>query len=113
MRHLPLEKAEIIRIVERSDLPVKQTLAKLVIPRTTFYRWCDLLRLGGINALEDHRLLPGHVWNRVPDNIRCQIVDMALDIPELSVRELAVRFTDKSAILYQYPQSIGYSRPMT
>jgi putative transposase len=31
---------------------------------------------------------------RIPDLIREQIVDMALDEPELSPRELAVRFTD-------------------
>ena len=95
MRYPASEKAEIIRLVEQSHLPVRQTLAKLGIPRTTFYRWCDLLRLGGIDALEDHRPLPGHIWNRVPDAIRREIVDMALDIPELSPRELAVRFTDE------------------
>ena len=94
MRYPASEKLEIIRIVEKSHLPVRQTLDKLGIPRATFYRWYDLCRLGGIDALEDHRPLPGHVWNRVPDKVRCEIVDMALDIPELSPRELAVRFTD-------------------
>ena len=34
-------------------------------------------------------------WNRIPEAIRCQIVDLALDQPELSPRELAVRFTDE------------------
>src|ERR687890_419214 len=34
------------------------------------------------------------VWNRIPDRIRDQIVQMALDEPELSPRELATRFTD-------------------
>jgi putative transposase len=38
--------------------------------------------------------LPGHVWNRVPDKVRREIVDLALDEPTLSPRELAVRFTD-------------------
>ena len=33
------------------------------------------------------------MWNRVPDNIRQRIVKMALDEPELSPRELAVKFT--------------------
>jgi putative transposase len=36
----------------------------------------------------------GSVWNRIPDEVRRQIVDLALDEPELSPRELAVRFTD-------------------
>ena len=94
MRYPASEKLEIIRIVEKSHLPVRQTLQKLGIPRATFYRWYDLYRLGGINALEDHRPLPGHVWNRVPDNVRREIVDLALEEPTLSPRELAVRFTD-------------------
>ena len=94
MRYPASEKVEIIRLVEQSHLPVRQTLAKLGIPPTTFYRWYDLLHLGGIDALEDHQPLPGHVWNRIPDKVRREIVDLALDIPELSPRELAVRFTD-------------------
>ena len=94
MRYPASEKLEIIRIVEKSHLPVRRTLQKLGIPRATFYRWYDLYRLGGIDALEDHRPLPGHVWNRVPDKVRREIVDLALDEPTLSPRELAVRFTD-------------------
>jgi len=34
------------------------------------------------------------VWNRIPEDVRDQIVALALDEPELSPRELAVRFTD-------------------
>ena len=94
MRYPASEKLEIIRIVEKSHLPVRQTLQKLDIPRATFYRWYDLYRLGGIDALEDHRPLPGHVWNRVPDKVRSEIVDLALDEPTLSSRELAARLTD-------------------
>ena len=36
------------------------------------------------------------VWNRIPEAIRSQIVDLALDQPELSPRELAMRFTDEA-----------------
>jgi len=94
MRYPASEKLEIIRIVEQSHLPVRRTLEKLGVPRATFYRWYDLYRLGGIDALADHRPLPGHVWNRIPENVRHEIVELALDVPELSPRELAVRFTD-------------------
>ena len=34
------------------------------------------------------------VWNRIPDEVRDRIVELALSRPELSPRELAVRFTD-------------------
>jgi len=94
MRYPASEKLEIIRLVERSHLPAKRTLDRLGIARTTFYRWYDRYLEGGLVALEDKPPKPGHVWNRIPDNIRERIVDMALEEPELSPRELAVRFTD-------------------
>ena len=47
MRYPASEKAEIIRLVEQSHLPVRRTLEKLGIPRATFYRWYDLHRTGG------------------------------------------------------------------
>ena len=53
MRYPASENPEIIRTVERSHLPVKQTLDMLGIPRTTFYRWYDLYVDGGLDGLAD------------------------------------------------------------
>lgn len=94
MRYPATEKLEIIRLVEQSHLPTKQTIDRLGIPRTTFYRWYDKYLSGGVEALEYRSPKPARVWNRFPDGVRKRIVDMALDEPELSPRELAVRFTD-------------------
>lgn len=94
MRYPSTEKLEIIRLVEQSHLPTKQTLDRLGVPRTTFYRWYDKYIEGGVEALEDKAPMPARVWNRIPDDVREQIVDLALEQPELSPRELAVRFTD-------------------
>ena len=94
MRYPASEKLEIIRLVERAHLPTKRTLAMLGIPRTTFYRWYDRYIALGEAGLEDQPSRPGRVWNRIPDAVRRQIVDLALEEPELSPRELAVRFTD-------------------
>jgi len=94
MRYPASEKLEIIRLVEHSHLPVRRTLDKLGIPSTTFYRWYDRYRAFGDAGLKDRTSGPGRVWNRIPDDIRTQIVEMALDEPELSPRELAVSFTD-------------------
>src|SRR5207344_1616574 len=41
MRYPASEKLEIIQLVEESPLPVRHTVAKLGIPRVTFYRWYD------------------------------------------------------------------------
>jgi transposase-like protein len=97
MRYPANEKLEIIRIVERSHLPVKRTLAKIGVSRPTFYRWYDLYQRFGEAGLEDRRSGPSRSWNRIPNTIREQILDMALDRPELSPRELAVTFTDEKA----------------
>ncbi len=94
MRYPASEKLEIIKLVEQSYLPAKLTLDKLGIPRTTFYRWYSRYRSGGPEALEDRSPRPSRVWNRIPDTIRDRIIELALEKPELSPRELAVRFTD-------------------
>ena len=94
MRYPASEKLEIITLVERSHLPARRTLKMLEIPSTTFYRWYDRLQSGGPEALEDKSPKPERVWNRIPDDIRDRIIKLALDEPELSPRELAVRFTD-------------------
>jgi transposase InsO family protein len=95
MKPSPSEKVEIIRLVEASHLPARRTLEILGIARSSFYRWYDRYRQGGPEALADRPSRPDRVWNRIPDEVREQIIEMALDCPELSPRELAVRFTDE------------------
>ena len=60
--------------------------------RQVFYRWYDRYQSFGEQGLEDRN--SSRVWNRIPDDVRDQIVELALDQPELSPRELAVTFTD-------------------
>jgi putative transposase len=97
MRYPASEKTEIIKIVEQSHLSVRKTLEQIGVPRATFYRWYEQYQTGGPEALEDRPSYPSRIWNRIPDEIRTQIVDLALEQPELSPRELAVRFTDTQA----------------
>jgi len=97
MRYPASEKLEIIRLVEQSHLAVRPTLAKLGIPRATFYRWYDRYLSDGPEALDDRSPRPDRVWNRIPDDIRERIKNLALDEPALSPRELAVRFTDSES----------------
>jgi putative transposase len=94
MRYPAAEKLEIIRLVEQSHLPVRRTLAKIGTPPTTFYRWYDRFVEQGPEGLEDRPSRPSRVWNRIPEAVRDRIVTLALEAPELSPRELAVKFTD-------------------
>ncbi len=95
MRYVASEKLEIIRLVEQSSLPVRRTLGQIGIPKSTFYSWYDRYAAGGLNALEDHRPRPKRVWNRIPDEVRQKIIELALEESDLSPREIAVTFTDR------------------
>ena len=94
MRYPACEKLEIIRTVETSPLPVRCTLDKIGIPRTTFYAWLDRYAAGGLDALEDRKPRPKRVWNRIPQEVRDKLIERALDGPELAPRKVAVAFTD-------------------
>ncbi|KIN63588.1 Transposase, OrfB [Sulfitobacter noctilucicola] len=94
MRYAASEKLEIIRLVEESHLSARQTLAKLGVPRTTFYRWYDRYLQRGEAGLRDQSPKPKYAWNRIPDEVRRKVVKLALKETELSPRELAVTFTD-------------------
>ncbi len=111
MRYPASEKLELIRLVEQSHLPVKRTLEMLGVSRPTFYRWYDLYCRFGEVGLEDRTSHPGRIWNRIPDHVRRDMLEMALARPELSPRELAVTFTDERAYfvseasVYRLPRS--------
>ena len=95
MRYSAAEKLEIIRLVEQSHLPVRRTLEPIGVPRATFYRWYDRYTTGGPEALADRPSRPQSVWNRIPEAVQSRIIELALEEPELSPREIAVRFTDR------------------
>jgi transposase InsO family protein len=95
MRYSASEKREIIELVERSSLPVRRTLDKLGIPKSTFYGWYERYREGGDEALADTRPNCNPAWNRLPKKVRKSILALALERPELSARELAVLYTER------------------
>jgi putative transposase len=94
MRYTPAEKMEIIRLVEASERPVKQTLAELEVPRSTFYRWYERYRAAGYDGLVDQKAGPRQFWNRIPDAVREHVVEVALERPDQSPRQLAWHITD-------------------
>ena len=93
MRYAADEKLEIIRLVENSHLGVKRTLDKLGVARPTFYRWYARYQTRGEAGLNNHYRGPARPWNRLPEEVRARLIELALEEPELSPRELAVRFT--------------------
>src|SRR5262245_60312505 len=94
MRYSASEKFEIIELVEQSSLSIRRTLTPIGIPRSTFSDWYSRYQEGGIEALVDGKPRPRRIWNKIPDKIETAIVNLALEEPDLSPRELAVNFTD-------------------
>ena len=97
IRYKPEEKMEIIHLVEHSELPVKQTLAKLQVPRSTFYDWYRRYQELGPDGLKPKSSRNDQLWNRIPDPVRKQIVKLALEYPEESPRQIAYRFIEEKS----------------
>jgi len=89
------EKREIIHLVEHSALSVKKTLEELQVPRSTFYRWYKQYLQEGEAGLVDHRPNPHQIWNRIPQEVKQQVVELALEHPDRSPRQIAWLFTDE------------------
>ena len=87
---------EIIRLVESSDLPVKMTLRQLGVPRSTFYGWYGRYEAAGLDGLEDQKPAHRPCWNTIPEKVRGEVLDLALECTDLSPRELACRYTDEN-----------------
>jgi len=89
MRYSQSEKMEIIRTVEESDLSVRRILEELDVNRSTFYRWYQCYQDNGYDGLINNSPSPKKFWNRLPEHVREQVVDIVLEEPDKSPRELA------------------------
>ncbi len=97
MRLSVAEKQEIIILVDQSDLGVNRTLKQLGIHKSTFYNWYKAYLkkgTGGLAAAHKTR----RQWNTIPEEQRQLVVEVALEHPVLSPRELAVKITDEQRI---------------
>lgn len=94
MRYNQTEKMEIIRLVEASALSVKKILNELGVSRSTFYDWYRRYLEYGYDGLSNQKPTARKFWNKIPENVKEQVVDRALEYPEKSPRELAWFITD-------------------
>jgi putative transposase len=108
IRYKPEEKLELIHLVEHSNLPVKQTIEELQVPRSTFYDWYRRYQELGPDGLKSKQSRAKQFWNRIPDPVRKQIVKLALKHPEESPRQLTYRFIDENAYFSVYRILKGY-----
>ena len=88
------EKYEIIKLVEQSDLGVIRTLNQLNINKTTFYNWYKRYLEDGYDGLTRKRSTRSGTWNKISSSRRDQVVEISLEKPEFSSREVAWHITD-------------------
>lgn len=95
IRKREAEKREIIPLVEHSSLSIKKTLEELQVLRSTFYRWYKQYLEKGEQGLMDHRPNLRQIWNRIPKEVKQEEVELALEHPDRSPRQIAWLFTDE------------------
>jgi len=94
MRRSQAEKIAIIRLVEHSELSISRTLDEVDVPRSTFYRWYQRYQEEGLDGVADLKPRAREFWNRNPGIVRDQVVQIALEYPDKSARQLAWQITD-------------------
>jgi len=94
MHYSQNEKLEIIKLVEQSDLGVIRTLRELKVNKTTFYKWYNTYLNSGYDGLARKAAKNKNTWNKINSADRDKVVEIALEKPELSSRELAWYITD-------------------
>ena len=105
MRRSPSEKLEIIRIVEDSELSVRRTLKEMGIHRSTFYNWYRRYLDDGVEGLGPKKPKARTFWNKIPEEVKEQVVCEALEQSEL--------FSEKEHpfILFLFPFMLLHSLP--
>lgn len=98
MRYTTSEKQEIIHMVVRSEIGVNKTLREIGLNKSTFYNWYKAYSDYGIDGLVPSKRSSKRQWNSIPQEQKNLIVELALDFPHLSSRELAFKLTDDQQI---------------
>jgi len=98
MRFTASEKEEIIHLVTRSEIGVNKTLHEIGVNKSTFYNWYNVYNKDGIDGLAPSKRASNRQWNSIPQEQKNLIVELALEFPHLSSRELAFKLTDEQQI---------------
>ena len=88
------QKLTFLRHVEASELSVRDALAHLDVPVSTYYRWRRNFRRFGFEGLRDKMCFEGKGWNRLLPEERKSVLKVCHDEPEWSSREVACFVTD-------------------
>lgn len=114
----PEQKLEILRWVEKSDLPLGETLLRLDVPISTYYRWRNKFRRDGIDGLRDRSPYRGKTWNQILPEERDKILKVADAYPGRSPREVSFHISDNcgfsvsESTVYRTLKAAGLIKPL-
>lgn len=98
MRFSVSEKYEILNIVDRSEIGIKKTLQEIGLNKSTFYNWYKSYLEHGIEGLSSSKRTSNRQWNTIPQEEKNLVIELSLEFPHLSSRELAHKLTDEQQI---------------
>jgi transposase InsO family protein len=113
----PEQKLQILRLVESSPFTLRETLDRLDVPTSTYYRWRKQFRQQGTGGLRDRSSFKGRVWNELLPEEREKILEVADQEPEWSPREVACHITDRHGFsvsettVYRILKRVGLVKP--
>jgi len=90
----PEQKWEILRAVESSSCPVKESLIRWKVPSSTYYRWKAAFEKQGIEGLGDRSPSKGKTWNEVLPHEQERILEVADHHPDWFSREISLYISD-------------------
>jgi putative transposase len=97
MRYSSSENMGIIRVVKNSELSTRHTLKELGIHLGNFYNWYRRYLEDVVGGLEAKKTKARTFWDKVPEEIKEQVIDEALEQTELSPEKwIAMSLTRKS-----------------
>ena len=111
------KKLDILRAVESSTLSVKETIERLDVPLSTYYRWRKRFRGEGLEGLRDQSPYQGRTWNQILPEEREKILEIAMLYPEWSSREVACHLMDHNGFMvsestvYRVLKRAGWVKP--
>jgi putative transposase len=88
------QKWEILRAVESSSLPVRESLIRLDVPSSTYYRWKANFDKHGREGLLNRSPFKGRTWNEILPHEEKRILEVADLYPDRFSREISVYISD-------------------
>jgi putative transposase len=92
------EKLTLLKAIDESGFNVTETLKRLDIPRSTYYRWRAKVKVLGEDGLKNKISRPRKQWNQLTPLEEELILKIANDFPEWSSREISFHITDTAEV---------------